>query len=47
MYSREFMRFLIKYQTPEYDESVNHKVEYFKFNLKNNRLASVVLVNKK
>lgn len=47
MYSREFMRFLIKYQTPDYDESIDRKVEYFKFGVKNNKLASVLLTNKK
>ncbi len=47
MYSQEFMRFLIKYQTPDYDESVDHKVINFRFGLKTSRLAAVLLVNKK
>lgn len=47
MYSPELMRFLINYQTPEYDESVNKKVKYFRFDIKSSRLASVLLLNKK
>ncbi|MFA7658827.1 MAG: hypothetical protein WCY19_05280 [Candidatus Gastranaerophilaceae bacterium] len=47
MYSHEFMRFLINYQKPEYNENVNKQVKNFRFSLKNNRLASVLLLNKK
>lgn len=47
MFSKEFMRFLINYQTPEYDESVHKQEKRFKFNSKNNKLASVLLLNKK
>lgn len=47
MFSPEFMKFLINYQTPEYDESVNKKVKTFKFDVRNNKLASVLLLNKK
>ena len=47
MYSKEFMKFLINYQKPEYDESVHKQVRNFRFNPKNNRLASILLLNKK
>ena len=47
MYSPEFMKFLINYQKPEYDNSVNKQVKNFRFNPKNNKLASVLLLNKK
>lgn len=46
MYSQEFMRYLIKYQTPDYDESVNKKTKYLGFGFRT-KLASVLLVNKK
>lgn len=48
MYSHEFMRFLINYQTPEFDEKVDKQVVK-KFNLpfKFNKLATVLLTNKK
>ena len=47
MYSPEFMKYLINYQKPEYDETVNKSVKYFKFGPKNNKLALEFLVNKK
>lgn len=47
MFSKEFMRFLINYQTPEYTNNVNKQVKNFRFNSKNNRLASVLLLNRK
>jgi len=47
MYSPEFMKFLINYQKPEYNESVNKKVHYFRFSLKDRILASVLLLSKK
>lgn len=47
MYSPEFMRYLINYQKGEYNEQVNKQIRYFKFNLKNKVLASVLIVNKK
>lgn len=47
MYSQEFMRFLINYQTPEYDKKVDKQVKSFGFNWKMNKLAEVLLVNKK
>lgn len=46
MYSREFMRYLINYQKPEYNENVHKTVKYFGFGFMN-RLASVLLLNKK
>lgn len=47
MYSKEFMRYLINYQKPEYDENVNKQVKYFRFGLKNRVSAFVFLLNKK
>lgn len=47
MYSKEFMRYLINYQKPEYDEKVNKQVKYFRFGLKNRASALVFLLNKK
>lgn len=47
MYSKEFMRFLINYQKPEYNENVNKQVKYFSFSLKDRVLASILLLSKK
>lgn len=47
MYSPEFMRYLINYQKPEYNENVNKKVKYFKFGLFDRVLASVLLLCQK
>lgn len=47
MYSKEFMKFLINYQTPEYKEDTHKHVKHFKFGFNNGKLASVLLVNKK
>lgn len=47
MYSPEFMRFLINYQKPEYNANIYKEVRNFKFDLKNTRLASVLLLNRK
>lgn len=44
MYSPEFMRFLINYQKPEYDDSVNRRVKHFRLSLKDRVLASVLLL---
>lgn len=47
MYSREFMRYLINYQKPEYNENVNKQVKNFRFGFKDRVLASVLLLCKK
>lgn len=47
MYSPEFMRYLINYQKPEYNENVHKQVKNFKFGLKDRVLASVLLLSKK
>ena len=47
MYSPEFMKFLINYQKPEYNENVNKQVKYFSFSLKDRVLASILLLSKK
>ena len=47
MFSPEFMRYLINYQKPEYNENVYKQVKNFRFSLKNRVLASVLLLNKK
>lgn len=47
MYSPEFMRYLINYQKPEYNENGHRKVKYFRFSLKDRVLASVLLFSKK
>lgn len=47
MFSLEFMRFLINYQKPEYNENVDREVKIFKFGLKNRVLSYVLLHNKK
>lgn len=47
MYSPEFMRFLINYQKPEYNENVHKVVKHFRFSLKDRVLASVLLLSKK
>ena len=47
MYSQDFMKFLINYQKPEFDSSVNRQTKYFKFKNKNNTLASILLLIKK
>lgn len=46
MYSREFMRYLINYQKPEYNENIHKSVKYFGFGLFD-KLASVLLLGKK
>lgn len=45
MYSPEFMRYLINYQKPEYNENLHKTVKTFGFGFFN-RLASVLLLNK-
>lgn len=47
MYSPEFMRFLINYQKPEYNETTNKTVKNFRFGMKNTKLAAVLLTTKK
>ena len=47
MFSPEFMRFLINYQTPEYKEEKSKHVKYFRFSLKDRFLAYSTLFNKK
>ena len=47
MFSPEFMKYLINYQKPEYNESVERKTINFKFKHKNGKLAHVFLLNKK
>lgn len=47
MYSPDFMRFLINYQKPEYNENIHKQVKYFRFSLLDRVLASVLLLNKK
>ena len=47
MYSPEFMRFLINYQKPEYNNNIYKQVKNFRFNPKNSRLASILLLNRK
>ncbi len=50
MFSPEFMRFLINYQKSECDNSVNNsdkQVKFFKFKSGHNKLASILLLNKK
>lgn len=47
MYSQEFMRYLINYQKPEYNENIHKKVKHFRFSLKDRVLASVLLLSKK
>ena len=47
MYSPEFMKYLINYQKPEYDDKVNKQIKYFDFKPKNNKLASILLLIKK
>lgn len=47
MYSPEFMKFLIDYQKPEYNENIHKQVKHFRFGLKDRFLASILLLNKK
>ncbi len=47
MFSPEFMRYLINYQKPEYNENVHKQVKVFKFSLKDRILASVLLLSRK
>lgn len=47
MYSPELMKFLINYQKPEYNESLDRKVSHFRFSLKDRILASILLLNKR
>jgi hypothetical protein len=47
MYSQEFMKFLINYQKPEFNDSVNKQVKYFNLNTRGNKLASILLLIKK
>jgi hypothetical protein len=47
MYSREFIRFLIDYQKPEYKENIYKEVRYFRFPLFQRILAAVFLPNRK
>ena len=46
MYSPEFMRYLINYQKPEYNENIHKTFKYFKFEFIN-KLACVLLLAKK
>lgn len=47
MFSQDFMRFLINYQTPEYKKDVNKEVRYLGFGTKRAKLASVLLTVRK
>lgn len=47
MYSQEFMRFLINYQKPEYNENSTKTVKTFRLGIKNTKLAAVLLTTKK
>lgn len=47
MYSPEFMRYLINYQMPEYNENIHKKTKNFKFKSGPRRWAEVLLLNKK
>lgn len=47
MYSHEFMKFLINYQKPEFDENLGKEVKNFRFKLMDIIFASVLLVSKK
>lgn len=47
MYSKEFMKFLINYQTPEYNKDIHKHTKTFKFEPKHGKLATVLLLNKK
>jgi len=47
MYSPEFMRYLINYQKPEYNENVDSQVRNFKFGFKDRVLSYVYLLNKR
>jgi hypothetical protein len=44
MFSPEFMRYLINYQKPEYNENVHKQIKTFKFSLKDRIFASVLLL---
>lgn len=46
MYSPEFMKFLINYQKPEYNHTVNKQITYFN-NRRGNKLATILLLIKK
>lgn len=47
MYSPEFMRYLINYQKPEYNENIHKQIKNFRFGLKDRVLSYVFLLNKK
>ncbi|MBP7212210.1 hypothetical protein KBA27_05185 [bacterium] len=47
MYSEAFMRYLINYQKPEYDSSVDRDVRTIKFKKSGGKLAEVLLTVKK
>lgn len=46
MFSPEFMKYLINYQKPEYNENIHKHVKKFRFSLKDRILASVMLIIK-
>lgn len=43
MYSPEFMRFLINYQKPDYNDKVNKSVKTFDLNPRNGKWAAILL----
>lgn len=47
MYSPEFMKYLINYQSSEENKKPEKQVKYFSLGGKHNKLASVLLLNKK
>ncbi|MDD3435703.1 MAG: hypothetical protein PHC64_00970 [Candidatus Gastranaerophilales bacterium] len=47
MFSHDFMRYLINYQKPEYNDNIYKQVKNFRFSLKDRILASVLLLGKK
>lgn len=47
MYSPEFMRFLINYQKPEINNNIYRQTKNFKFSPRHNKLAAVLLLNRK
>lgn len=47
MFSPELMRFLINYQTPEYNKNIEKQTKNFHFGLKNRTLAKVFLADRK
>lgn len=46
MYSPAFMRYLINYQKPEYNENLHKSVKHFGFGFMN-KLASVLMLSRR